>query len=43
MHLRLMPVMLLKDMEVTDTDTLMITENLNMVMVMLMVRLFVCI
>ena len=30
--------MLLKDMEVTDMDTLMIMENLNMDMVMLMVR-----
>ena len=38
MHLRLMPVTLLKAMEVTDMDTLMITENLNMDMVMLMVR-----
>ena len=41
MHLRPMPVMLLKDMEGMDTDTLMITENLNMVMAMLMVRFLI--
>ena len=39
-HLRPMLDMPLKDMAVTAMDTSMITESLNMVMVMLMVRFF---